>query len=325
MTTSDGRTFDSVNAFFPSGLVVVSPLLHVERLEEYAPGWELQVRQARKSGPLHFALQAVHTPRVQIGENRFTSALLSRGAIPKGCVGLVHVQTRGIVNYQNETYRPGELVLVTPEEEIDMVIGTENVTHTVVVEARLFGECFLAHYGEPFERGTANRRFKLCVDEDDAYTRFIRRWMRFFAEAERFERASFDARHFEERFLHTLFSFFRFEKAQRGGSDALLLKRARELLHENLDMYLKINEMSEMLGVSQRTLEYAFKKNLGMTPKNYLQILRLHAAREELLQADPACTHVSDVAIRYAFFHMSHFAAEYKKLFGETPAQTLRR
>jgi AraC family ethanolamine operon transcriptional activator len=33
--------------------------------------------------------------------------------------------------------------------------------------------------------------------------------------------------------------------------------------------------------------------------------------------------HISDVALKYGFFHPSHFSQDYKKMFGETPTQTL--
>jgi len=43
------------------------------------------------------------------------------------------------------------------------------------------------------------------------------------------------------------------------------------------------------------------------------------------LIATPACTHnVGEIAVAMGFFHLSHFAAHYRALFGEPPSETLR-
>jgi transcriptional regulator GlxA family with amidase domain len=57
----------------------------------------------------------------------------------------------------------------------------------------------------------------------------------------------------------------------------------------------------------------------------FLKQRRLEAANRELLAADPAETHVTDVALRYGFYQMGRFAVEYRRAFHEPPSQTLRR
>ena len=314
------------DTLFPGGLVLVTPLLEVERLKEYAWGWDVLVRQTDKHSPLCFTLEAFHTPHIQFGKNFYTTAYLSQGTPPKGCIVLFYIQTPGIVNFRNEKYRPDELVVATPQDGIDIVISTENIVYSIAIEEQFFKKSFYAHYGTFFEESVPRRRFKLHPKASEAFVRFANRWLTFFHNRDPQEdRAELPLSFLEQEFLHQLLGFFTLSQTAKKRTDTALLKRARELLHESVDMHLKINEMSQMLGVSQRTLEYTFRHNLGMSTKHYLQMLRLNAAREDLLRADPAHTKVSEIAYKYAFFHMSHFAAEYKKFFGETPAQTLRR
>ncbi len=326
MTTFTRRA-NPDESFFPEGLVLTTPVLEIEWLEKYAWGWDVLVRQTDKKGPLHFALEAFHTPHIQFGKNRYSTAYLSQGSPPKGCIVLFYIQTPGIVNFRNEKYRPDELIVVSPQDGIDIVISTENVVFSIAVEERFFKKSFFAHYGRFFEETVTGHRFKLHSDTSNDFLRFAHRWLTFFQRHVASDRNAieFDLNFLEQEFLHKLFGFFGLERPAKNRTDTTLLKRAREMLHESFDMHLKINEMSEMLGISQRTLEYTFRNNLGMSAKHYLQMLKLNAAREDLLHADPGTTKVSDIAIKYAFFHMSHFAAEYKKLFGETPAQTLHR
>jgi transcriptional regulator GlxA family with amidase domain len=53
-----------------------------------------------------------------------------------------------------------------------------------------------------------------------------------------------------------------------------------------------------------------------MTPKAYLQSLRLNDAYKILLQSGPETTKVTDVALSQGYWHMSQF--------GELPSATLK-
>jgi transcriptional regulator GlxA family with amidase domain len=77
--------------------------------------------------------------------------------------------------------------------------------------------------------------------------------------------------------------------------------------------------------VSERTLEYAFKETMGLTPVTYLTRLRLHRVRQALLAAAPGSTTVSIVALDWGFWHFGEFSRAYKECFGELPSDTLRR
>ncbi len=78
------------------------------------------------------------------------------------------------------------------------------------------------------------------------------------------------------------------------------------------------------IGVSRRTLEYAFREHYGVSPKAYIRALRLTAVREELRRAGPR-ERVVDVANRFGFWHMGEFAAAYRRHFVELPSTTLKR
>jgi AraC family ethanolamine operon transcriptional activator len=61
---------------------------------------------------------------------------------------------------------------------------------------------------------------------------------------------------------------------------------------------------------------------LGTTPIKYLRSLRLNSVRRALRQAAPGVT-IQDIASHWGFWHLSQFAQDYKKLFGELPSATL--
>jgi len=103
-----------------------------------------------------------------------------------------------------------------------------------------------------------------------------------------------------------------------------LALRAEAWLRENLAEPPRIAAVCAALGASPRTLHEVFREHLGSSPKAYLKTLRLQAARRDLLFGGVR-RRVTDVALDWGFEHFGWFSQDYKRLFGETPSQTLRR
>ena len=88
---------------------------------------------------------------------------------------------------------------------------------------------------------------------------------------------------------------------------------------------LYVTDLCEAAEVSERTLQYAFKEVMGMTPVAYLTRLRLHRVRQTLRAATHRSTTVTAEALRWGFWHFGEFSRAYKGCFGELPSDTLRR
>lgn len=103
-----------------------------------------------------------------------------------------------------------------------------------------------------------------------------------------------------------------------------LVRRSRELLESNACSPLSILELCEKLKVSRRTLQASFQTVAGIGPLEYLRDVRLNAVRRRLGMTTSSELQVGDAAAEMGFFHLSHFARNYKELFGELPSETLR-
>ena len=88
---------------------------------------------------------------------------------------------------------------------------------------------------------------------------------------------------------------------------------------------LYLTDLCQAAGVSERSLEYAFKQVMGMTPTAYLARVRLHRVRKALQAATRASTTVSAEALNQGFWHLGEFSRAYRRCFGELPSVTLRR
>ena len=109
----------------------------------------------------------------------------------------------------------------------------------------------------------------------------------------------------------------------------LLMDRAIRLTLQHVDSRpfaaLHVTDLCRHIGVSERTLRHSFRDRLGMTPKAYVRDRRLNLVRKALCDADASVAKIAQIANRCEFWHMGQFAADYRRLFGELPSETLRR
>jgi len=70
--------------------------------------------------------------------------------------------------------------------------------------------------------------------------------------------------------------------------------------------------MSLITGISDRTLLRLFQDRFHVSPKAYLNRLRLNGTHQELRRADTMKGRISDIANRWGFWHMGQFAADYR-------------
>lgn len=85
-----------------------------------------------------------------------------------------------------------------------------------------------------------------------------------------------------------------------------------------------IEEICRVSGVSWRTLDYAFRERLDLTPKQYVKAVQLKRVRRDLVTCEPGAT-IAEIAGRWGFWHMGQFAKDFRRQFGELPSETARR
>lgn len=82
-------------------------------------------------------------------------------------------------------------------------------------------------------------------------------------------------------------------------------------------------DICAFVGVSERTLQYAFRTYVGMSPLAYLRLCRLNRVRVVLRACDPRSATVTQIAAQFGFLHMGRFAFDYRRVFDESPSATL--
>lgn len=260
--------------------------------------------------------------------------LRTHTSVQPGLLGYVTFgpQARGTVN--GVPVRPGMLLAAAPESEARFVVepGWESIT-------------FLLPPGEICLHRTARQwdgEFRLpqgveTLQASEAMACGLFDWGKRLVETAVAQPALFNERETErvaaqveliESLLATLRQASdlvpsRGDRTRRSRSQ--IVRRAEEYALARNGSHLCVSDLCRVAGVSERTLDYAFKEVMGLTPLAYLTRLRLHLVRKTLLAATPGSTTVSAQALTWGFWHFGEFSRAYRACFGELPSQTLQR
>nr|WP_180206044.1 AraC family transcriptional regulator [Pseudomonas sp. SbOxS1]NYU06268.1 AraC family transcriptional regulator [Pseudomonas sp. SbOxS1] len=102
------------------------------------------------------------------------------------------------------------------------------------------------------------------------------------------------------------------------------VKKARDYIEEHLGEPINLATLSELCGVSARTLQNGFKQFLQQAPVEYIRDRRLAVIHASLQQGN-AGDSVTDILLRHGINSFGHFSSAYRQRYGCLPSDTLRR
>jgi AraC-like DNA-binding protein len=106
-------------------------------------------------------------------------------------------------------------------------------------------------------------------------------------------------------------------------SHVRVLRRLEQVLQANPEQAMYMTELCAAVGASYPTLHACCHEHIGISPKRYLWLRRMHLARRTLRNAAPATTTVTQIATDLGFWELGRFSVTYRSLFGESPSTTL--
>jgi transcriptional regulator GlxA family with amidase domain len=98
---------------------------------------------------------------------------------------------------------------------------------------------------------------------------------------------------------------------------SVLVKRAIAYFHQNYDRPLSRQEIAKAIGVSKNYLSHIFRRELGLSPWEYLSRYRIKQAKELL-----SCTNnsVTEVALQVGFKNPAYFSRVFHEQTGLSPS-----
>ena len=102
------------------------------------------------------------------------------------------------------------------------------------------------------------------------------------------------------------------------GLSAAKLTLVKDYINTHLDLDLKLMELSAIAQISPYYFLRLFKKNIGITPHQYILQQRIERAKYLLLSSN---LDISEIAFRVGFCDSSHLNRCFKSILGKTPSQ----
>jgi len=112
-------------------------------------------------------------------------------------------------------------------------------------------------------------------------------------------------------------------RAARGGMSYSQVRRVLRLIEERLPEKISVKEMAREVGLSESHFSRTFKHVTGETPHQFALRLRLERASAALARSSAAG--IASIAAECGFFDQSHFTREFRKKFGITPGEAVRK
>ena len=306
--------------YFPAGFSIDFQHINMEEMEYYARAWNLQRIQMEK-GSFVGSMIATHTKHMQVMKSPYSHGVLLQGEFPKGTILIASVVTKADVSFQNSVANPHEIKILRSGDEIDFLCNSSSETFTIAVEEHFFKEAYIAYFQEEFSDTNKNKIY-IHPEYLENFSKGIDQWIGYLLKAKNLSSLAYTK--IEYQILsHVFSSIYREENSK--SRQKFSVSKAKDLLHASIHEPSHIMHLAGKLGISERSLHHSFKKNYGISPKQYLMYLRMHSIKQELLLASAYETQISTIIEKYAFFNHSTFTQAYKNMFGELPSHTLQK
>jgi transcriptional regulator GlxA family with amidase domain len=105
------------------------------------------------------------------------------------------------------------------------------------------------------------------------------------------------------------------------GEQSQRLSKTVEWLRQNYAKPLRVEELAEMARMGVSTLHHQFRSLTAMSPLQYQKQLRLHVARERMVNEG---IDAASAAFEVGYESASQFSREYRRFFGMPPMRDVK-
>ncbi len=298
-------------------------------LEEFAEvlrSWNIQINQLQRGRPIN-RLKQLSTGNLQLAFASFTGRTHQRGDPPPGrTIALCADQNTDLI-WRKKQVDANELMIFPTGSELDVVTrNTVNNLFTITMPDDLFSSRFKGGNRDVCDTLFAKHELLHLPSQEILKIRSLcRNYLHAIDHQPKLVRSQVFLRAMEEELLSTLSqALFSSENTLWRPTPKAVKQpwtKIEEILKTTLNAPIKVSQLSQAAGVSERSLLRLFQKRFGLSPKAYLNRVRLCRVRHELKHSSGK-VRISDVANNWGFWHMGQFAADYRKLFAELPSET---
>ncbi len=308
----------------PTGLFGDLRLDDFDALQGLSPLWEEHYSQIGR-GRADIRVAMATTEHVQIGYVARSPGLRVRGWSTSGTSALAIPLSTPLMYFQGSAWTDDRFVYCPRGTEYEAVGALPHRILAAAVDHERLDTEAIARWGRPMPLVVSGAclRVRSPVLRQNA----IRVWTRWIVAGTRHPEMLLDASQaaqMEDDVLGSFLDAVELDTSVRPVTPRRQVAfRGDAFIRETLGEPTTIEDIRCAVGTSARTLHESFRETFGVSPKAYQMALRLDEVRRDLLARQPGTT-ISAVATRWGFSQLGIFAAYYRRMFGETPRNTLR-
>lgn len=298
-----------------------------EELAENLRQWNIQIRQLQRKVNPSFIRQ-LSVGNMLMGHGMFSGKTHQVGSSPPGRTIAFHAGKTSQLIWRNQEVSQNALMIFPSDSELDIVTkGDQNNPYTLSFPDDILASRFAASTKSYHNLMSKHE----IVFIPDYSIKKLQSVFNFLFQVVVEQPALLESKAFqsdiEERVLSEIFqalSLSAGSSRQEKKIKSQTWKQIETVIEGAIDSPIKVSELCQAAEISERTLLRMFHERFGISPKTYLQRIRLNGVRHNLKKSLPREESITDIANAWGFWHMGKFAADYKKLFGELPSQTHR-
>jgi AraC-like DNA-binding protein len=291
----------------------------VDLMTQSSINWKYDAVYKLMPNAFHGENNVILLPTLQLSYGKRSGGILYNIIAPKGTVSIaIIVDAKGKMCYGETKLKKGDITFFDDKKPINLV--TSDDFSTVVISIPKKGNRKLTqklseHFGKVINEEN-------CVIADEV----LKLFEAFKKDTSIHKDIDYQIQ-LEEKLLQQVEELIDTKapylpKLTKGEKIALQI---RDRIYKRVTKKVTITSLAEEFGVSEQTLQNAFKSLFGITPNKFLRNLKLNHVRKALLKASPHNDTIVRIANRWGFTHMGHFSRYYTDLFGENPSVTLCR
>lgn len=302
-----------------AGLIVNQEFFDYPAMQESAKNWLFTARYRFDTGDFYGRHDGIQLYNLQFGHADRHEGMMFEGVSPNNCLTIVILQkSNGKVCINRHVMEVGDALIIDDIKPYDFSSSHHSVMAIISID-----KSFLLKH-TPWLLKSIDKKLK---DSENILSDTIENEWQSILDNPSIYKNHDTLQALENKIIDTIKSVFNgqvaeVQKLTKGEKTAFKIK---SFLLNSLEDDITIRNLVKQFDISDKTLENSFKSLFGITPKHFLNLLRLNRAHEDLLLADLKTVNISDIAMKWGFSNFGRFSKDYKRLFSVLPSETLKK
>ncbi len=283
--------------------------------------WTITYDQV-SAGRFESFLREISFDGIQIYEEKFKPSIFQRGEAIKDslCLGLFSKLPNNAI-WMGKTITGHEIISCCDQDEILLRTPENSAFYSLTVPFALLSDTNFEQQHHQYNNVLSSEHSEQLHMQFIRLLNSVMENTNFALHPATKEQVKSDILDLSDQFLCTLHQHYEptkvsIQKARQ------VVQKVYEVLESNQDQCYSIEDLCRITFTSRRTLQNCFELITGQSPALFLKTIKLNAVRRALQTSDQN-SNISDIASDWGFWHLSQFSVDYKRLFGESPSQTL--